>query len=72
MTRHRGNGRKFNDEQTRWLRMIRDHVAASFHLDRSDLELSPFDARGGLGRMYQLFGAEMDSVIDEINDALAA
>jgi HPt (histidine-containing phosphotransfer) domain-containing protein len=25
-----------------------------------------------LGKMYQLFGAEMDSVLDELNDALAA
>ena len=72
MTRHRGNGDKFNDEQMDWLRMIRDHVAASFHLERSDLELTPFDAKGGLGRMYQLFGDQMNRVIDELNEALAA
>ena len=54
-----------------WLRMIRDHVATSFHLDRDDLEMSPFDAQGGLGRMHQLFGNRMNSVIDELNEALA-
>jgi len=34
--------------------------------------LSPFDAHGGLGRMHQLFGDQMDAVIDELNEALAA
>ena len=28
MTRHSGSGRKFNEEQMAWLRMIRDHVAS--------------------------------------------
>ena len=71
MTRHSGSGEKFNDQQMAWLRMIRDHVATSFHLDRDDLEMSPFDAQGGLGRMHQLFGSQMSSVIDELNQALA-
>ena len=71
MTRHSGSGDKFDHEQMEWLRMIRDHVATSFHLDRDDLEMAPFDAQGGLGRMYQLFGTQMDSVIEELNAALA-
>ena len=71
MTRHSGGGDKFNDQQMAWLRMIRDHVATSFHLDRDDLEMAPFDSRGGLGRMHQLFGTQMDTVIDELNQALA-
>ena len=72
MTRHRGSGEKFSEEQMAWLRMIRDHIASSFHLDRDDLDLAPFDGQGGLGRMYQLFGGRMDAVIDELNEALAA
>jgi type I restriction enzyme R subunit len=55
-----------------WLHMIRDQIAKSYHLDRDDLELAPFDGKGGLGKMYQLFGAEMDSVLDELNEVLAA
>lgn len=51
--------------------MIRDHVATSFHLARDDLEMAPFDAQGGLGRMYQLFGTRMDTVIEELNEVLA-
>ena len=34
--------------------------------------MAPFDANGGLGKMYQLFGENMDDVINELNEALAA
>ena len=72
MTRHSGSGDKFNEAQMEWLRMIRDHVITSFHLDRDDLDMAPFDGKGGLGQMYKLFGERMDSVIDELNEVLAA
>ena len=42
------------------------------HLGRDDLYIAPFDGKGGLGRMYKLFGDQMDNVIDELNGALAA
>ena len=69
---HSGGGEKFNEEQMDWLRMIRDHIINSFHLGRDDLDMAPFDGKGGMGRMYQLFGDRMDSVIEELNEALAA
>ena len=72
MKHHSGGGEKFNEEQMQWLRMIRDHVANSFHIERNDLEMSPFDGQGGLGKMYQLFGEEMDPLIDELNEVLVA
>jgi type I restriction enzyme R subunit len=52
--------------------MIRDHIINSFHIDRADLETAPFDARGGLGKVYQLFGEKMDSLLDELNEVMAA
>ena len=72
MTRHSGSGEKFNEAQMDWLRMIRDHVITSFHLERDDLDMAPFDGKGGMGQMYKLFGDWMDDVIDELNEALAA
>ena len=72
MAHHSGSGEKFNEEQMDWLRMIRDHIITSFHLDRDDLDMAPFDGKGGLGQMYNLFGERMDDVIDELNEALAA
>ncbi len=71
MTHHSGDGEKFNEEQMEWLRMVRDHISHSFHLEHRDLDMAPFDGKGGLGRMYQLFGDGMDGVIDELNEALA-
>ncbi|GBQ57991.1 type I restriction endonuclease subunit R [Komagataeibacter swingsii] len=71
LKRHSGAGEKFTEEQMDWLRMIRDHIATSFHVERDDLDMSPFDANGGLGKMYQLFGSGMDGVIDELNETLA-
>jgi type I restriction enzyme R subunit len=34
--------------------------------------MSPFDGKGGLGKMYKLFAANMDTMFDELNEALAA
>jgi len=69
--RHAGSGEKFSEEQMEWLRMIRDHIAASVHMSADDLDLTPFDAKGGRGRMWQLFGDEMDGIMDEMNEKLA-
>jgi type I restriction enzyme R subunit len=63
---------KFNDEQMHWLRMIKDHIATSFHIEREDFEYEPFAPAGGLGKMHQLFGEQMNPIIEEINVALAA
>ncbi|HRK98440.1 MAG TPA: type I restriction-modification enzyme R subunit C-terminal domain-containing protein [Alphaproteobacteria bacterium] len=72
MKRHSGSGDKFNESQMAWLHMIRDHIISSFHVEKDDLETAPFDAQGGLGKMYQLFGDKMDTILDELNEALAA
>ncbi|AKB74984.1 Type I restriction-modification system, restriction subunit R [Methanosarcina lacustris Z-7289] len=63
---------KFSEDQMNWLRTIKDYVANSFHLEIDDLDYTPFDALGGRGRMYQLFGDEMNMVLSELNEALAA
>jgi type I restriction enzyme R subunit len=63
---------KFTEEQMAWLRLLKDHIATSFHVDVEDLDYTPFDARGGRGKMYQLFGDEMEEIIEELNEVLAA
>jgi type I restriction enzyme R subunit len=72
MNRHKGNAPKFNDEQMEWLRMIKEHVATSIHIEKEDLDFAPFDAKGGVGKMWQLFGGEMDGLINELNEVLVA
>ena len=63
---------KFTEEQMNWLRMIKDYIAGSFHIEKEDFDLSPFNAQGGLGKMWQLFGDKTDEIINELNETLAA
>lgn len=63
---------KFNEEQMQWLRMIKDHSAASVSFSVEDLDYTPFDAQGGKGKMWQLFGNDTENIINELNEALAA
>ena len=63
---------KYNEEQMQWLRMIKDYVVSSFHIEKDDFDLNPFNAQGGLGKMWQLFGEKTDEIIYELNEALAA
>ncbi len=67
-----GKHNRFTPDQMEWLRMIKDHVVSSYHIDMDDLDYTPFDARGGRGKMYQLFGNEMNDLIDELNKILVA
>ena len=72
MKHHSGGGSKFNEEQMDWLRLVRDHIISSFHIEKDDLDMAPFDSKGGMGKMYKLFGDDMDTLIDELNEVLAA
>ncbi|AMR33682.1 restriction endonuclease subunit R [Mucilaginibacter sp. PAMC 26640] len=63
---------KFNEEQMQWLRMIKDYIASSFHVEQDDFELDPFNKQGGLGKMWQLFGDSTGEIINELNEVLAA
>ena len=62
----------FTPEQQHWLEMIRDHIAANLGIEIDDFEYAPFNAQGGLGKVHQLFGAELPKVIEELNRELAA
>jgi len=52
--------------------MIRDHVAANLVVEPDDFEYAPFAQKGGLGKVHQLFGNELNRIIEELNGALAA
>ena len=65
-------GRRFNDEQRRWLVMMRDHVAQSLEIDIDDFDLTPFVEEGGVGKAAQVFGKELRPLLAELNEVLAA
>ena len=69
---HTGQHNRFTPEQLDWLRMLKDHVISSYHIEIEDLDFTPFDAKGGRGKMYQLFGNEMNEIMNELNEVLAA
>ncbi len=65
-------GFTFTTDQRRWLDAIKDHIASSLAIEQDDLEEVPFNAIGGLGRAYELFGDKLAAILDELNARLAA
>src|SRR4030095_4969760 len=72
LKKNAGHHNRFNEEQLQWLRMIKDYIASSFHIEKDDFDLNPFNAHGGLGKMWQLFGEETEQIIEEMNLNLVA
>jgi len=62
----------FTEEQMEWLRLIKDHIAVSLSIEPEDLDLNPFDRKGGLGRFYEVFGAQYEAILAEMNIELVA
>ncbi len=72
LKKNAGQHNRFTKEQMDWLQMLKDQIATSVHVDTDDLDYTPFDAKGGRGKMWQLFGDEMETIINELNEVLAA
>jgi type I restriction enzyme R subunit len=62
----------FSQDQLAWLELIRDHIATSLSIEPDDFGYAPFNQRGGLGKAHQLFGSELPTLLDELNEVLAA
>ena len=63
---------QFTEEQMEWLRLIKDHITASLSILPEDLDLTPFDRKGGLLGFYQVFGEQYEEVLQEMNRELVA
>ncbi len=72
LAQQENRGRRFSNEQRQWLILIRDHIAASLEIEMDDFDYAPFAQRGGVGKVYQAFGEELDGLLDELNEMLAA
>jgi len=62
----------FSNEQTEWLRLIKDHIAASGCIERDSFDYSIFADKGGLQKVWDMFGNELDNIMDEMNRELVA
>ena len=65
-------GRSFSQEQVAYLELIKDRIATNLGIAPADLTALPFSTQGGLGKARQLFGHELDALLDELTLALAA
>ncbi len=65
-------GTAFTPEQTEWLRLMKDHIASSCSIARDDFDYAELADKGGLQRVWQVFGDELDGLMDEMNRELVA
>jgi type I restriction enzyme R subunit len=67
-----GLGKRFTPEQIEWLKMIKEHIATSLSIGMGDFEYTPFYEKGGAVKVYQLFGQQLNGMLEELNERLAA
>ncbi len=72
LAQQENRGRRFTPEQLDWLRLMKEHIATSFKLEKDDFDDVPFNQRGGLGKVFQVFGGPLEPLIDELNEVLVA
>jgi type I restriction enzyme R subunit len=72
MAQQANRGRRFTEQQIRWLEMIRDHVATSLEISVEDFDDVPFAQEGGRGRANQVFGNDLEPLLQELNEVLAS
>lgn len=62
----------FTPEQMDWLRLMKEHIAASCSIERDDFDYAQLAARGGLQKAWGVFGGELDGLMGEMNEELVA
>jgi type I restriction enzyme R subunit len=65
-------GTAFTLEQTEWLRLMKEHIASSCSICRDDFDFAELADKGGLQKAWGLFGKELDTVMNEMNEELVA
>jgi type I restriction enzyme R subunit len=66
-------GKHLNAEQEAWIDYIKEHLIQNLTLDQEDFEYSPIlERHGGWGKFKKVFSADAETIIREINTAIAA
>jgi len=65
-------GTAFTPEQTEWLRLMKDHIASSCSIGRADFDFAKLADKGGLQKVWTVFGPELDALMGEMNEELVA
>ena len=72
LTEQEQAGTIFTPEQREWLKMIKEHIATSLSIDMDDFEYTPFAEKGGPVKAYQIFGEELGTILETLNEQLVA
>jgi type I restriction enzyme R subunit len=62
----------FSPEQTEWLRLMKDHIASSCAICRDDFDYAELADKGGLQKVWTVFGKDLDDLMQELNETLVA
>ncbi|MBT3039310.1 MAG: DEAD/DEAH box helicase family protein [Candidatus Thiodiazotropha sp. (ex Ctena orbiculata)] len=65
-------GKDFQPEQLAWLNKIKDQIAQNAEMTVEDFNYIPFNQGGGLLKARELFGKDLDNLIQELNGYLIA
>ena len=66
-------GRTFSEEQHQWLGLIRDHLVANLTIEMTHFDYAPiFERKGGLGQARRIFKEALETLVADLNLAVAA
>lgn len=66
-------GKTFTPEQQQWLSLIDAHLIENLTIDVNDFDLLPvFTRRGGLSQAARVFAGQLEDLIRQLNEAVAA
>jgi len=72
MAEQAAQGVTFTLQQTQWLELIKDQIAGSLKVSFDDLMDAPFSQHGGLARARQVFGDELNALLEELTTVLVS
>ena len=68
----RQRGQPFDEEQRKWLELIRDTIASSLTIEPVDFRYGLLAQQGGWGRANRTFNGALRPLLDDLNKELAA
>ncbi len=64
------SGKKFSEEQTEWLNMMKTYVSTFLKIDMMSFNDPPFINKGGAARAYNLFSTDLNKILLDMNERL--
>jgi len=52
--------------------MMKDYIATSMNIEKDDFDNDPFAKKGGLMKVWNIFGDQLEEIVEELNVELIA